>query len=136
MSEAGWLTTKTQPLSALRQLQVDIHLSPHVALSSMRATERARASTQIKCTARIATMHCWRANYANNTRSKVWYYGHAGRRKMTCSRQARPLLARAGFGVFCGPGHRLDHFARVRGLAQLAQRAETLAFLHLVATAK
>ena len=53
-----------------------------------------------------------------------------------CSHQAVPLLARAAFGVYYGSQHRLNHAARVNGLTQNAQRAETLAILHLVATAK
>ena len=52
-----------------------------------------------------------------------------------CSNQAHVLLARAGFGFCYGPGHRLNYSARVRGLAQSAQRAETLALLHPIATA-
>jgi hypothetical protein len=53
-----------------------------------------------------------------------------------CTNQAHPLLARAGFGVFYYTGHRLNHSAKIHGLSQTAQRAETLALVHLVSTAE
>ena len=53
-----------------------------------------------------------------------------------CSRQDRQLLARAVFGVLYGRGRQLNRAPRVHGLSQTAQRAETLALLHLVATAE
>ena len=53
-----------------------------------------------------------------------------------CTNQAHPLLARAGFGVYYYNGHRLNHCAKVHGLSQTAQRAETLALVHLVSTAE
>merc|ERR1712113_711110 len=53
-----------------------------------------------------------------------------------CTNQAIPLLARAGFGVYYGIAHRLNHSARVHGLTQNAQIAETLAIVHLTACAE
>ena len=53
-----------------------------------------------------------------------------------CTNQAIPLLARAGYGVYYGIQHRLNYSARVHGITQNAQIAETLALRHVVAVAE
>ena len=50
--------------------------------------------------------------------------------------QAHPLLARAAYAVYWGDNHKLIYAARVHNIVQNAQRAETLALLHLVSTAE
>ena len=71
-------------------------------------------------------------SYLDPDGSRWVYAGTDG----ACTNQAHPLLARAGFGVFYHTGHRLNHSARIHGLSQTAQRAETLALVHLVSMAE
>ena len=70
------------------------------------------------------------------------FYWEEGRRWQwaatdgACSDASHPMLARAGYGVFLAPGHRLNASARLPGPAQSAVRAEIAALVHFTAVAE
>ena len=72
-------------------------------------------------------------SYTDPATGWVWVYAATD---WACTNQAIPLLARAGYGVYYGINHRLNYKARVHGLTQNAQIAETLAIVHLTACAE